>query len=119
MRATVAAGADGPAVAAPSFVDLAHTPTRTGRAVLGGMWGRVLHVTGRALVGLPPSSWLLVDVTLVAVAVYCAYLVFPPLPLVDTPVIARRPWGSSCRTVSSGSGGRAVSAGCTTWLRSP
>jgi len=88
MRATVAAGADGPAVAAPSLVDLAHTPTRTGRAALSGLWGRVLHITGRALVGLPPSSWLLVDVTLVAMAVYCAYLVFPPLPLVDTPHIA-------------------------------
>src|SRR3990172_6075851 len=88
MHAPIAAGADGPSVAVPSLADLAHRPTLSGRAVFRGIWERVAHVTGRALVGLPPSSWLLVDLALIVIGVYGAYAVFPPLSPVDTPHIA-------------------------------
>jgi len=88
MHAPIAAGADGPSVAAPCLADLAHRPTLSGRAVFRVIWERFTHFTGRALVGLPPSSWLLVDFALIVIGVYCAYAVFPPLSPAETPHIA-------------------------------
>ncbi len=54
----------------------------------GASWRRGLRMAGRALVGLPPSSWLLVDVALISVGINLAYVIFPPFPLIDTPHIA-------------------------------
>lgn len=59
--------------------------TRVGSSSL---WERLVHLAGRTFIGLPPSTWLLVDISLMAGCVYAAYAVFPPYAPLDTPHIA-------------------------------
>jgi sugar transferase (PEP-CTERM system associated) len=47
-----------------------------------------MRMLGRGLVGLAPSSWLLVDITLLALGVYLAFIAFPPFLVADTPHVA-------------------------------
>ena len=50
--------------------------------------GRLLRVIGRGVLSLPPSTWLLVDITILALGVYVAFLVFPPPGELETPHVA-------------------------------
>jgi len=76
-------------VNAPRLGTLASRPALTLPPAIGDAWRRALRMLGRALVGLPPSSWLLVDVALIALGINLAYIVFPPFALVDTPHVAQ------------------------------
>jgi sugar transferase (PEP-CTERM system associated) len=50
--------------------------------------GGLAGLAGRALIGLPPSTWLLVDILFIGVSVLLAYEAFPPLAPPLTPHIA-------------------------------
>ena len=58
------------------------------KASLGTIKDRLLRLIGRAVLSLPPSTWLLVDLTLLAFGVYIAYLTFPPPDDLLTPHVA-------------------------------
>ncbi len=82
------AGADGHTVAAPRIGAL---PAGRGLVRPAGtppLWQRGLRAVGRVVLGLPPSTWLLLDTAIIAVAVYVAYWVFPPPGLLETRHIA-------------------------------
>lgn len=51
-------------------------------------WITLVRRFGQALVLLPPSTWMLLDITIVCLGVYLAFLVFPPPILEATPHIA-------------------------------
>lgn len=88
MRTRVVAGADGPAVTALPLGHLAPEQRAFNRAVLGSLGERILRVIGRALLGLPASTWLLVDVSVVSIGIYVAFAVFPPPDQLATPHVA-------------------------------
>ncbi len=88
MLKTMQAPLAGPNIAASRFPELALEGGSTAGAMLHGLGKRAVRMTGRALIGLPPSSWLLVDLTLIVISVYVAYSLFPPVPFIDTPHVA-------------------------------
>ncbi|UCF32975.1 MAG: sugar transferase [Phycisphaerales bacterium] len=55
------------------------------RTALGRAWNRFVGVIGQLLVGLPASTWLLIDASILAGALYLAYVLFPPPDLETTP----------------------------------
>jgi len=82
------ATAEAPPLAASTFGRLsAHRAARRPE-VLRSFRERAVRVIGHELGGLPATTWLAVDVALVAVAVYVAYGVFPPAVLSDVAHIA-------------------------------
>ena len=87
MCAFVAAGATGPSVAAPPLAPVVGT-----RGVPRFAWGtlreRLVRTLNRAAIGLPISTWLLMDVGLLSVAVLAAFAVFPPIRGLDPPHLA-------------------------------
>lgn len=89
MSAIVAAGLDGTTVSSTTFdgVSVAHR-FRARRVEFGTTWERILHAIGRAVMRMPPSSWMLMDITLLSVSIYVAYGLFPPSTELITPHIA-------------------------------
>ena len=87
MHGPLVAGADGQAVATPSVSRFSEVQSRQGWTWTS-LTARVTHIVGRALMGMPPSTWLLVDVSLLAVSVSAAFTVFPPHPHLEVPHVA-------------------------------
>lgn len=54
----------------------------------GVLGRRLVRLAGRTLIGLPPSTWLLVDILIIGLSVLLAYDVFPPLAPPLTPHVA-------------------------------
>ncbi|MDO8631832.1 MAG: exopolysaccharide biosynthesis polyprenyl glycosylphosphotransferase [Phycisphaerales bacterium] len=88
MSSQAIAGADGSAGAAPSVGRLIPQPVAADAISFGSVGRRALRLLGRTLVNLPPSTWLLVDVTLLFVGIAIAYAVFPPFEIPDIPHVA-------------------------------
>ncbi len=88
MRVQTVTGADGPAITTRSMGHLLLEQGVSRRVAIGSLSERMLRVIGRALLGLPASTWLLVDVAIVSVAVYIAFMTFPPPGPLATPHIA-------------------------------
>jgi len=88
MRAQIAAGVGGTGIAAPALRDLAERRTNSARAALGSSSERLIRVIGRALLRLPASTWLVVDLSTLALGTYLAYRSFPPPEVLVTPHIA-------------------------------
>ncbi len=72
------------AVIAPPISGLFPARSVTTRS-LADLWQQTVVMLGRSLVSLPPSTWLLVDIALLAGAVALGFYVFPPPQLIDTP----------------------------------
>jgi sugar transferase (PEP-CTERM system associated) len=78
MRAQILTGIDGSTATTTVANTLTAKYGQPGRAALGSLGTRTLHVIGRSALGLAPSTWLLVDVSVLLLGVYVAFLVFPP-----------------------------------------
>lgn len=63
-------------------------PSNVATRSASALWRQFVHMLGRSLVGMPPSTWLLVDVALLGGAVVLGFLAYPPPLLVDTPHVA-------------------------------
>ncbi len=88
MRVRIAAGADGPAITTPPLEHLTRTRVRSGHALLGSFCERVFRVIGRAMLALPPSTWMLVDISVLLIGVYAAFMIFPPPLQTSVPRVA-------------------------------
>lgn len=88
MRIPAAAGGNPAVVTAPSVGNLVAKGDRGERYSIRALTERFLWVIGRALLKLPPSTWLLVDVSVLATGVYVSYSVYPPPALLATPHVA-------------------------------
>ena len=88
MRVGVVVGADGPTVAAPALGKSRIDVNLPDRRSLGSIGQRALRLIGRGFLGLPTSTWLLLDLSVLPVGLYTAYRVFPPPELEMTPHIA-------------------------------
>ena len=75
-------------VATTSFGSIAAGRDSGHRAAPGSLGDRLLRVIGRGVLSLPPSTWLLVDITILALGVYAAFLAFPPPANLETPHVA-------------------------------
>ncbi len=84
MRAQIAPGGPSTAVVTPSVEALA-SKRRRERPAAGSIWPQAVRLIGRTFVGLPASSWLLIDVTILWSAIYYAFVVFTPYQGLDTP----------------------------------
>jgi len=86
MSTPFVTGADGAAVAGGTF-----TPTaRKGRVEsfsAHSLFDPIGKAIGRALVGMPPSTWLLADIAVLTIAVSMAFTLFPPYAGLETPHI--------------------------------
>ncbi len=82
-----AAATAGPDSAA-AFPSLSVARTFPARWTPSAVWARGVRLVGQTLVRLPPSSWLLADISILSLGVYLAYAAFPPFPLVETPHVA-------------------------------
>lgn len=80
-------------VAAPTVGQLLGTRPRAARRDSGSPFARGIRFLGRAFVGMPASSWMLVDLACVLVAVQTAYDLVPPFALLETTYLAS--WQSS------------------------
>lgn len=60
----------------PRLVIQSQSRTTSGR--FRAVWIRSVRLTKDALAGLPPSTWLLLDLSLLAVAVWIGFCMFPP-----------------------------------------
>ncbi|MEK6799236.1 MAG: exopolysaccharide biosynthesis polyprenyl glycosylphosphotransferase [Planctomycetota bacterium] len=84
MPAPVTAGAGPTTLSITPFV-----PARVRvRGSVAPWTERCVRLAGRALAGMPPSSWLLIDLAFLTVAVFSAYIVFPPIPNLEVPHVA-------------------------------
>jgi len=88
MEAPITASANGPVIAAPSFGRLTRDAAVLRDAVGSGLGERFFLAVGRAIAGLPPSTWLLVDVLILSLGVYTAFLTVEPAAPPDTPHVA-------------------------------
>ena len=86
MTITAATGAGGTTIASPPLSTIAADPRVSTRS--GSVLERVLRIIGRSFLGLPASTWLLVDVLLISVAVFGAYQIIPPFEGTQTPHVA-------------------------------
>jgi len=88
MSSPVIAGADGTAIASLPIGRLIAQPAAGGAIPFGSFGQRALRLLGHTLVNLPPSTWLLVDVSLLFAGITIAYAVFPPFEIPDIPHVA-------------------------------
>lgn len=63
-------------------------PTGAATRSAAALLGQFVQMIGRSLVGMPPSTWLLVDVALLGSAVVLGFAFYPPPVIVDTPHVA-------------------------------
>ena len=82
MRAQFAAGAGGSTVAAPTLKPQQAVFSRVG---LESLPERALRFIGRVLLGVPPSTWMLVDISILLIGVFAAFTIFPPPQQLATP----------------------------------
>jgi sugar transferase (PEP-CTERM system associated) len=80
------AGADGSTVAAPVLGKPAQELGVPGRS-LGSLGERAFRVIGKGFLGLPTSTWLLLDLSILLVGLSVAYWVYPRPILETTPHI--------------------------------
>lgn len=88
MSTPMMAGAEGPTLAQPALGRFASSESLRVDRLWGSLHQRGARMFSRLLLGLPPSSWLLLDVGCLSIGVYLAYLIFPPAQIVDTPHVA-------------------------------
>lgn len=89
MRVQATVGGDGATASVSSLPDIAITPRfRVGRRTRSPSWDHRLRALGRVTLRIPPSSWMLFDIVILAVGVYSAYLAFPPPGRLATPHVA-------------------------------
>lgn len=88
MRAQMATGSDGAMVSAPPLGATTVGRVLPHRVAIQTLGERIVRVIGRAVLGVPASTWLLVDVAALMISVYLAYEVFPPPTQPRTPHIA-------------------------------
>ena len=84
MRPQLAAS-DGPCVTGQPMGLAPSTSLGDARAMTPPLPERLIRIIGRALHGLPPSTWLLVDLSILAAGVYAAFQQYPPPTLLVTP----------------------------------
>jgi len=85
MRTPAMAGANCETTSAPGVGRMEVAPAERARTTLSRGWTRTLRLIGKPLVGMPASTWLLLDASILAGAVYFAYGIFPPPVLEATP----------------------------------
>ncbi|MFQ5494755.1 MAG: exopolysaccharide biosynthesis polyprenyl glycosylphosphotransferase, partial [Phycisphaerae bacterium] len=78
MSVSVTAGGHSQVATAGALPGLRGARAASGRASIGAMSDRLCRMLGRMMLGLPPSTWLLVDVSILAGSVLAAYRFFPP-----------------------------------------
>ena len=88
MTITVAGGVGGSTIAAPTMSTLTAELRPSALSGSTSLVERVLRVIGRAFLGFPASTWLMVDVLLIGASVYLAYQIVPPLEGTRTPHVA-------------------------------
>ena len=86
MPPELAAHVVGPSVSAVETVERDY-PARRSMSV-ASLWMRAVRLLGQALFGLPASTWLLVDLSLLSGGVYAAYAVLPLHGIANTPHVA-------------------------------
>ena len=85
MRAQFAAGAGGSTVAAPTLKPRTGRQGTYSRVGLESHRERALRFIGRVLLGVPPSTWMLVDISILLIGVFAAFTTFPPPQQLVTP----------------------------------
>jgi len=85
MSAHLLAGADASAVTAPALTTLSRQRHAAQRVVGKSAGVRGRSIIGRMLVGLPASTWLVLDLCVLSVSLWFAYRLFPPPDLLATP----------------------------------
>ena len=88
MRAQVATGLEGSTVTTGDIRRTASPARVRDRASFRTFWERLLQVIGRTVLGLPASTWLLLDVTILTAGVCIGYEIFPPPGQLATPHVA-------------------------------
>ncbi len=87
MRAEAVAGAGGSTAAAPVLGQTSADARVATRRGLGSLGQRALRLVGQGFLGLPTSTWLLLDLSVLVIGLCIAYRVFPPPELETTPHI--------------------------------
>ncbi len=87
MSADSVATAGRRTVAAGTLEKLSEASRTVGGPALRSSWERVVHVIGQALLSLPASTWLLLDISILATGIYLGYRLFPPPQMLATPHI--------------------------------
>jgi len=88
MSVQIVASAAGSTVTAPALGQMTRDRCGKRRIDVGPVIERVRSLFGRMLVGLPGSTWLLVDTSILLAGLCFAYSLFPPPELPITPHIA-------------------------------
>ena len=88
MEISAATAAGGSTIAPRPVPKIAADKRSHVREAPGPVIERCMRIIGRAFLGLPASTWLLVDCLLIGVAVYGAYQIVPPLEGTRTPHVA-------------------------------
>ncbi len=83
-----AVGAGGATVVAPPLPQQSAAARRPNLTSAESARARWTQLIGRSILGLPASTWLLVDLAILGTGVYVAYGVFPPPAQLTTPHIA-------------------------------
>lgn len=87
MDAPLIASANAAPIGTSTFGRLIQERRVPRRVTLESLWQRAVHHGGQTLVSLPPSMWLLVDVSVLTTGFHLAYKVFPPIDTITTPHI--------------------------------
>jgi len=85
---TLTTAGPGAGVTAQASVPARGADHRSGPVPIDGLTDYAIRFVGRTFVGMPASTWLLIDLCLLTAAVRIAYAVYPGYVLVDTPHIA-------------------------------
>ena len=88
MDTPSAARAPGPTLPVGSLGESTGARPRPAHPTLRPLRERTVRVIGQALIGLPPSTWLLVDMSILTAGVYYGYRLFPPPQMEGTPHVA-------------------------------
>lgn len=85
MRISATAGGNTSVATAPS---INRSTFCSNRISIGSFFEKLLAVIGRLLLRLPPSAWLLVDLSTLSIGVWIAFSIYPPPALLETPHVA-------------------------------
>ena len=87
MSADAVAGAKGSTLTAPALGKSTTGSTTSDRRGLGTLGQRALRAVGQGFLGLPTSTWLLLDLSVLLAFLVLGYRIFPPPDLIGTPHI--------------------------------
>ncbi|MFQ5592425.1 MAG: hypothetical protein ACE5HE_14800, partial [Phycisphaerae bacterium] len=91
MPARIVIGANGPTLAAPALGGFIQDGSFTGHKRAGALRRSRRCLIPRMLVGLPVSTWMLLDALILSGALWFAYKLYPPPELLATPHIGLLP----------------------------